>query len=127
MTKKTLLFISTGGTNSACAALLVRAAGIENIEAFAAYTDKRMHEVDKTMVTLLAEDGLNLEEVTPLYYGEDLLREATHVINLGTGITADLPTFNWETESTDGRSIPSIRESLEKLRWEIKKLLDTLR
>lgn len=124
MSEKTLLFISQGGTNSACAALLVRAAGRCGVTAFAGYTDKQLFEVDRTMVTLMAEDGLDLETVTPLYYMEDLTRDATHVINIGTNVETDKPTYKWDLPSSDGMGIREIRELLEDMRWKVKNLLD---
>ncbi|OKL46609.1 hypothetical protein BSR29_07245 [Boudabousia liubingyangii] len=126
MDTKTLLFISKGGTNAAIAALFVRAANKEGVEAFAAYTDPQLNELDGTVATILAEDGLDLTEVTPLFLGDDLTKYATHIINLSTNVESDKPTYHWEMATTDGRDIPQIRQMLEELRWEIKGLLEEL-
>ena len=125
-----LLFVSPAGHRAACAALMARSAS-KNVEALASYLDANLYETDYTLARVMTEDGLQLDDIVPLYLKQDLVDYATHVITLGCA-DADLgdlsgkEVIHWDLISPDGQDVRSIREIFEDLRWKVKELLDTL-
>ena len=125
-----LLFVSPAGHRAACAALMARN-GAKDVEAFASYLDPNLYETDYTLAHVMTEDGLDLDDIVPLYLKQDLVDYATHIITVGCA-DADLgdltgkEVIHWELLSPDGQDIRSIREIFEDLRWKVKGLLKTL-
>ena len=104
----------------------------DSYEAASAGTTKLASEINPIAIKAMSQIGIDISKQKPKEITEDMIRNATKIINMGCMDKGFCPTLfipklvDWGIEDPKGKSIEKVAEIRDKIEQRVKELIDGL-